>query len=99
MNDELELPSSAYHLGRDALGRDHYHDPMSGTVWAARGDEIVYETDLGSRSIVDWVLFVQDDVDGGWEQRQRVEKTGGLDDMLEGVIEREREMRDEWRTA
>ncbi|QHS17949.1 hypothetical protein GWK26_12760 [haloarchaeon 3A1-DGR] len=88
-----DLPTSAYHLGRDADGRDHYHDPMSTHVWVARDGDIVHETDLEQRSIVLWVQFVDEEC-GGWAERERVEETGGLDELLEGVFEREAECRE-----
>lgn len=92
----IDLPSSAYHLGVDEAGRDHYHDPMSARVWAARGDDVVHTTSLGERTIVDWVLFVDEDC--GWDDRQDVELGLGTG-LLEGVFEREAELREERRFA
>jgi len=80
------LPPDAYRLGTDRDGRDHWHSPLSGRIWAFRGGELLAERDLDGRSVVDWVAFV-DDEHGGWADRQPVERPGGIAGAVAGALE------------
>jgi len=82
-----DLPSSAYRLGVDASGDEHYHDPMSQHVWVIDDGDVVHETDLDGRSVVEWVLFVEEQL-AGWTDRQPVEEAGGLGNVVEDVARR-----------
>ena len=85
--DCIDLPSSAYRLGIDEAGREHYHDPMTQHIWVVRDGDCVHETDLDGRSVVEWVLFV-DAESAGWTERQPVEESGGLGGLVEDVARR-----------
>ncbi|GAB6863296.1 hypothetical protein ACFR97_10350 [Haloplanus litoreus] len=82
-----DLPSSAYRLGIDTAGREHYHDPMTQHIWVARDSDVVHERDLDGRSVVAWVLFVDEKL-AGWAERHPVEEAGGLESIVEDVARR-----------
>jgi hypothetical protein len=82
-----DLPTSAYRLGIDEAGREHYHDPMSQHIWVFRDGDIVHEHDLEGRSVVEWVLFVDAEHEG-WTDRQPVEEAGGLGSIVADVARR-----------
>jgi len=82
-----DLPTSAYRLGIDEAGREHYHDPMSQHIWVFRDGEAVHEEDLDGLSVVDWVLFIDEQL-AGWTDRQPVEEAGGLGGIVEDVARR-----------
>jgi hypothetical protein len=81
-----DLPRTAYRLGIDEAGREHFHDPMSQHIWVLRDGECVHETSHEGRSVVSWVLFVEEDL-GGWAERHPVEEAGGLGSIVADVAD------------
>lgn len=64
-DNPIDLPPSAYHLGRDGEGHDHYHDAQSHRVWVIRDGQLVHERDIGQH-IREWVEHIHDQ--HGWEE-------------------------------
>lgn len=81
----IDLPSDAYRLGVDTDGREHWHSPMSNQLWVLRKGAVVHAEDLTERSIVEWVLFIEDVCE--WRDRHPVEESGGLGRIVEDVTD------------
>jgi hypothetical protein len=83
--ESIDLPSDAYRLGVDDEGRDHWHSPMSTHLWTLRDGDVVHEESLTERSVVEWVLFVDELC--GWDQRQPVEESGGVGSIIDDLAD------------
>lgn len=80
--DGIDLPHDAYRLGVDEAGRDHWHSPRAARVWVFRDGEDVHQEDLAGRSVVDWILFVADEL-AGWEEHEPVDEHDGLRGLVD----------------
>lgn len=78
----VDLPHDAYRLGVDATGREHWHSAYEHHLWVLRDGDLVHEREV--HDIVQWVLFVDEDLEG-WQEREPVEETNGLASLADDL--------------
>ena len=83
--ESIDMPSDAYRLGVDDEEREHWHSPMNARLWTLRDGELVREESLTERSVVEWVLFVDELC--GWDERQPVEESGGVGSIIDDLAD------------